>query len=124
MFKSQVELFDYVWKNHPDHKCFVTRESLNKYVYGPFALNIFAHILRKSAYPEWRLNPNNIVLVTPKIHDLFDNAVLDKIKKFEEETEVSFRILFELERDLHKQYTNAYETTTIERKIVSRYLDK
>ena len=102
--------------------CYVTGDKLDRYINGPFALNIFAHVLRKSAYPELRLDPNNIVLLKPELHELFDNAVLDNIKKFEKLSGKSFRVLFELERECHKLYIEKFDKKMPERKIVGRYL--
>lgn len=123
MFKSQIELFKYKWQNS-NHKCFVTDEKLDKYLNSPFALSLFAHVLRKSAYPELRLDPNNIVLLTPEVHELFDNAVYDRIKKFEKLSGKSFRVLFEFERTTHGLYTCEYGKKVPERKILDRYLNE
>ena len=89
---------------------------------------MFAHVLRKSAYPEWRLNPNNIVLLSPNfrsysVHRLFDDGVCEEIKKFEKLSRKSFRVLFEFERDMHKLYTQEFGKKTPERKVVEKYLE-
>lgn len=128
MFKSQIELFKYCWENQL-HFCYVTGEKLDKYINSSLALSMFAHVLSKKKYPEWRLNPNNIVLLTPNydnlgysIHHLFDNGSLDEIKKFEKISGKSFRVLFEFEKVSHGLYLNEFKKTLPERKILDKYL--
>ncbi len=124
--ESQVELFAYCWENKP-HRCYVTDQKLDRWINTPFAWSMFAHVLRKSAYPEWRLEPNNIVLLSPNyedysVHRLFDDGVMDEIEKFEKLTGKSFRVLFEFERDQHVRYVNEHGRKVPERKVVKRYL--
>lgn len=125
MFKSQIELFKYCWETKA-HQCFVTGQKLDRWIDGPLALSMFAHVLRKSAYPQWRLEPKNIVLLSPRyldysVHTIFDNGVYDEVKKFEKLSGKSFKGLFELERCLRVQYSCEFKTMP-ERKIVAKYL--
>lgn len=124
--KSQVELFKYVWANRP-HFCFVTGQRLDKFIDSSLALSMFAHVLRKSAFQQWRLDPNNIVLLSPSyldysVHRLFDDGVYDEIKKFEKKSGKSFQILFEFERSQHVRHIHEFGKTVPERKIVDKYL--
>lgn len=54
-------------------KCEVTGELI------PFDVSSFAHILSKGAYPRYRLNPDNIIMVKPDIHSLYDNSSQEKL---------------------------------------------
>jgi hypothetical protein len=119
-FTSQIELFKYKWDNSTK-RCYVTGECLKKYEGGSKFLNLFAHVLRKSAFKEFRLYPNNIVLLSPEIHTMFDNAVLSNIKKFEEETNKHFDTLFELEELRYNEYAREFGRGTPIRKIIDRY---
>jgi hypothetical protein len=119
-FKGEWEMFQYIWDTRV-HKCFVTGESLDRYEGTDLFPNLFAHILRKSLYKEFRLNINNISLVKPEVHHHFDNATLDSILKFEAQHKCSFRGLFELETILYNEYKKEFGTTTIKRKIIERY---
>lgn len=126
-FKSQIELFKYCWEARK-HQCFVTGQDLDGFKNGPLYLSMFAHVLRKSAYGKWRLNPNNIVLLSPhfkdySVHRIFDDGTYEEVRKFERKTKCSFRKLFELERFFHSEYNRIYEVYTPERFIVSKYLD-
>jgi hypothetical protein len=71
-FKTQMEMFDYIWNTRP-HICWMTRRQL-KYGKGDSKWkNQFAHGLRKGTYTYFKLNPDNIKLLDPIIHDLVDN---------------------------------------------------
>jgi hypothetical protein len=127
-FRNQVELFRWCWETRM-HKCYVTGQNLDGFDETSMFPSVFAHVIRKSAFNRFRLYPNNIAMVSPNykgysIHHLFDNAVFDKIIQFEDETGKSFRILFELEDIVYKEYKREIGTTTPPRKIVEKYLNK
>jgi len=66
----------------------------------PFNVNNFAHILGKGAYPSFRLLPENILMVQPRIHHLYDNVGREKLlAEFPEAT-----IIYELKDKLRRQY--------------------
>ena len=66
-FKNQVEVFNYVWETQP-HVCWLT----GKILYQK-RVDQFAHVLRKGKYTYFKLNPDNIRLLDPKVHDMVDN---------------------------------------------------
>lgn len=103
-YKSQIELFTDIWINTKDKKCFVTGRALSGYLYTEFWLNCFAHVLSKNKYPEWRLKYENIVLLHPDVHFLYDNGTLDRILKYEKDNSCNFLGLFLLEKQLHEEY--------------------
>jgi len=109
-----------VWLKRP-HRCFVTGESLEKYKSSNLFVNLFAHILRKSAYPHWKYEHNNIVLLKPEVHTLFDDGVLERIVLYEEENKCSFKGLFELEEKKHEIYAKEYKSVPRKRKIIDKY---
>lgn len=122
-FKSQVELFKHIWEDRI-HTCYVTGEDLDKYNTPVHFLSIFAHVLSKAKakHPEFKLYSNNLVMVTPRVHELFDKGSLDQILKFERENACSFVILFELEADLLKEYRAGFRgKKVVGRSIVERY---
>lgn len=127
-FKSQIELFKYCWETQA-HKCFVTEEKLDRFNGGPLFLSIFAHVLRKSAYPEVRLSPKNIVLLCPNyqsysVHRLFDDGDFDEILKFEKLSGKSFNKLFEHERQCRENYEQTFKKKMPERRITAKVLER
>jgi hypothetical protein len=114
-----------IWDKR-EHKCFVTSLPLDKFENTVFFKNMFAHVLRKSAYPRYRFNPDNIVLLhplDPDIHTLFDNCIYDAMKMFEKRTKYSFKGLFELEYKLHDQYREEHGFAPLRRKVCEKYLE-
>lgn len=65
---GEKELFEKIWKSRP-HRCFVT----GKKIAYPTA-SVFAHVLSKAQnkFPDYKLNPDNIVLLLPEVHRLYD----------------------------------------------------
>ncbi len=75
-FKTQVEMFIWIWENRP-HKCQLTDVELNFIEGSEEWFQVFGHILRKSKYTYFKLNPDNIVLLHPDIHNKMDNWTSD-----------------------------------------------
>lgn len=66
-FKSQTELFRWVWETRP-HYSEVSGKPLGEEPNVWF----FAHVLPKGSYGLFKLYPFNIVLMTPREHTLYD----------------------------------------------------
>lgn len=64
--KSQKELFEYVWKTR-GHVSEVSGKPLHPKGHSQWHWQ-FAHILSKGAYPAFKLNPINIMLMLPEEH--------------------------------------------------------
>jgi len=71
-FKTQIEMFDCIWEKQP-HVCWLTGRPLQYKKGDDKWVNQMAHVLRKGTYTYFKLNPNNIRLLLPEIHDLVDN---------------------------------------------------
>ena len=66
-FKSQKELFDYIWDTRP-HKSEVSGEPLLPKGHYKFVWQ-FAHILNKGRFPHLKYDERNIILMLPEEHD-------------------------------------------------------
>ena len=66
-FKNQKELFEWVWETRP-HRSEISGKPL-VYPNQPFHVWQFAHVLGKGAYPRYKLNPDNIMLMTKEEHE-------------------------------------------------------
>lgn len=71
-FESQIEMFRYIW-DHREQRSFLSDKPLDIYREDVW-INLFAHVLDKKNYPLFKLNPDNIVLLTPYEHTLFDQG--------------------------------------------------
>jgi len=66
LIENQRQLFSYVWDTRPH-----VSEISGKPLHHPGHLLYtwqFGHILSKQAYPSYRLNPENIMLMLPEEH--------------------------------------------------------
>lgn len=66
-FKNQKELFEWVWETRP-HRSEISGKPL---LWPNQSLHVwqFAHVLGKQAYPKYKLNPSNIMLMLPEEHE-------------------------------------------------------
>ena len=63
-FSSEVELFEYLWAT-PPQKSFLTGEPIKISRDNDLWYSIFAHVLPKGKYPQFRLMTWNIVFLNP-----------------------------------------------------------
>ncbi len=77
---GELALFQAIWLSRP-HVCEVTGIPIKD-----FSVHCFMHVLSKKAYPKFRLNHRNILLVAPNVHHEYDNGdrskpVFDKVRE-------------------------------------------
>ena len=65
---GELEIFIQIWEGRP-HVSFLTGKPL-----GVFNVCFFAHVLPKGTYPDMRLNPDNIILISATEHSLLDQG--------------------------------------------------
>lgn len=75
---GEKALFDEIWDSRP-HVSYVSGISLEKYYGTKLYPNLFSHCLPKGKYPEHRLNPDNIVMVSPQEHLDWHSLAKDKL---------------------------------------------
>lgn len=102
-FKSQVELFRYVWE-HSDKKSAISGEDLNHYNGTPFFMNCFAHVLHKSVYTKYKYNPENIILLSPREHWYVDFGTHKQRREYEKQHNYSFDVFYNKKKELLKRY--------------------
>ena len=66
IFKSQIELFNYIWEIR-SHKSQLSGLPLFPKGHDQWHWQ-FLHVLPKGTYPKWKLNPDNILLGLPSEH--------------------------------------------------------
>jgi hypothetical protein len=121
-FKNQKELFAYKWKNSPTRKCFVTEQNLKSYESTDMFVNCFAHVVSKKSAPEFKLYENNLVLLDPEVHRIYDFGTLEQILAFEKKNACSFKILFEFYLNLVSEYNKEFSKKLMNRKMIDEYL--
>jgi hypothetical protein len=86
-FSSEVELFEYLWATTPQ-KSFLTGEAIKISRDNDLWYSIFAHVLPKGKYPQFRLMPWNIVFLNPcrkdgrSEHHAFDQMAKSDRERF------------------------------------------
>lgn len=99
-FKSEIEMFRWIWLNRP-HVSYISGQPIQDDV------RCFAHVLSKAInrYPHFRLNPDNVVLLTPFEHGLWDAGT----KCDREEYPGDFAALETLAQSLREQYESEFK---------------
>lgn len=73
MSLKDISFYKEIWEERP-HVCEITGAKIE------FSPIVFSHILSKGAYPEYRYKKENIMLVTARIHQIweFEGDILTK----------------------------------------------
>ena len=80
-FTSQVQMFKYIWRV-TQHKSFLTKRYLDYTQGDEIWYSLFAHVLSKNHFPLFRLNEENIILLTPYEHILLDKSTKARRDKY------------------------------------------
>ncbi len=96
---GELEFFREIWEERP-HVCFVTGERILE-----FNIMCFAHVLPKGHYGKWRLNKDNIVLMSPESHWAQHNLAQSDLED-QEEGWIKF---FTLQSELKLEYNEMYK---------------
>lgn len=83
--KSEADIFNEIW-NEREHVSYISHESLKSVKpHSSFWYNLFAHVLPKGRYKDMKFVKENIVLLTPYEHHLFDYSTSQDRKKYAKE---------------------------------------
>ena len=103
---GEKKMFQEIWKTR-EHISFLSRKGLNVYDGTKFWYSCFAHVLPKGKYPKLKINPENIVLLTPEEHRLLDQGTEDQRKKYQQENYYAdWDKIFKLKDKLKLKYKN------------------
>lgn len=75
---GEKEVFEQIARERA-HVCFVTGRPIYQ-----LTVSCYAHILEKALnkYPKYKLNPDNIVLVLPEVHTLYDHGFKEQREQY------------------------------------------
>lgn len=112
---GEAELFREIW-NERERVSFLSGDEL-KYVEGSeFWWNLFAHVLPKGKFPHFRLNKDNIVLLTPHEHHLLDHSTEARRQSYSD----NWEMVYLLEAKLWLQYKKQYGHCPIIKRVLDR----
>lgn len=105
---SQTKLFLQIWHTRK-HISFVSGQKLTYRPGQPYWFNYFAHVLSKGQFPSFKFEAENIILLTPQEHYLYDFGSKDQRNRYAEEMSkknitVNWDKLYELRDELRKKY--------------------
>lgn len=81
---GEMELFKEMAKERP-HICFVTKQPVNIYNKdGRLNVSCFAHVVSKGSRTDLRLLKKNIVIVLPRVHEIYDKGNRQERVKMEQ----------------------------------------
>ena len=104
-FTKEMQMFVDIWQNGP-HVSLISGLPIS--YMNP---KNFAHILPKglNKYPHYKLNPENIALLTDEEHDVFDNGdITDREKYKRRYPQTNWDKLYKLKDRLTKEYQEEF----------------
>lgn len=106
---GQGTLFLSIWLSS-DRRSFLSGKPLDRYAGTDFFPNLFAHVLSKAQnkYPHFKLYSNNIILLTPEEHTLFDHGTNDQREKYAKLNGCDWEKVYKLKDELIKEYNATY----------------
>jgi hypothetical protein len=100
---GEARIFHDIWRDR-EHVSFLNDENLDKYEGTKQWYSLFAHVLSKKQYPKFRLKPDNIMLLSPTQHKLYDQGTKENRQNYADHYHCSWEPLFELAEQLKKEY--------------------
>jgi len=109
-FLTQPELFKHVYFIHKKPViCPVSSRNITDCMDGPIEhwIKHFAHILPKGRYTYWKLNPENIVMLHPEVHHIFDQGTQVERDKYPEWNWRYLDVVVEKAKKEYKKFVKA-----------------
>lgn len=104
---GEKALFDIIAQNRPLIS-FLSGKDLTQFIETKFYVNLFAHLLNKGQYKFYRLNPVNIILLTPYEHHLLDHGTAEQREKYAKENNCDWNKIYHLRDALKEQYNKEH----------------
>lgn len=101
-FASQIEMFRWIWDNR-ERRSFLSDRPLDKYRDDVWII-LFAHVLNKKNYQAYKLNPDNVVLLTPYEHQLFDQGTQKLRERYAKDVGCDWEKLYNYRDRLLEEY--------------------
>ena len=103
---GELSMFKEIHKGR-DLVSFLTGAPIPSFDLQERTLNLFAHVLSKKNYPDFRLYKKNIVLLTAEEHYLFDHGNSDQREKYARGTpNCDWEKLYKFKDELKEEYNN------------------
>jgi hypothetical protein len=100
---GELVMFEIIW-NSRMRVSYLSGKSLEHYYRTDFWINLFAHVLAKGRYPKFRLKMENVILLTPEEHFMFDQGYKELRDKYAKENGCDWQKVYDLEEKLRKEY--------------------
>ncbi len=89
---GELELFKQIWLDR-EHVSWLSERPLYEGIYW---INQFAHVIAKGVRPDLRLLPENIVLLTPDEHAMYDQGTEKARQEYAEQYGCDWQKLYDL----------------------------
>lgn len=100
---GELKVFKEIWEERP-RVSFISGESLQRYDGTNKFVSLFAHVLAKGRYPHLRLSKDNVVMLTPHEHYLFDHGTKKQRQDYAKNFLVDWHKIFKLKEELIQKY--------------------
>lgn len=101
---KQYDLFLKMYNNGFNFVSFLTGRQVKERPGSLLFVNCFAHVLPKGSYTHYKMNPENIVILSPEEHHLFDFGSEEQRQKYAEVNKCDWSGLYELRDRLKEKY--------------------
>ena len=105
---GEAVIFHDIWRDR-EHVSFISGLPLDHLEGTSMWYSIFSHVLAKgqNKYPKFKLYPDNIQMLTPYEHHIFDNGTEEERQEYAHRTGCDWHKLYDLADILKEEYKTA-----------------